>query len=53
MISKDAVMCYACGLSVEEAKAKAEAGEEVKEEPKEEGKKPQVFVKKIVKKKLA
>jgi hypothetical protein len=50
MISKDAVMCYACGVSVEEAAAKAASGEAAAQTAPKEEKKPQIFVKKIVKK---
>jgi hypothetical protein len=54
MISKDAVMCYACGVNLKEALAAAEAkGAPVEGEKATEIKKPQIFVKKIVKKKTA
>jgi hypothetical protein len=55
MISGDALMCYACGANVKDALAKqepkAEAGE-VEGDDKSLIKKPQIFVKKIVKKKM-
>jgi len=52
MISKDALMCYACGINVKDALAKAEARGGAEEEKEASGfRKPQIFVKKIVKKK--
>jgi uncharacterized Zn finger protein (UPF0148 family) len=54
MISRGAVMCYACGVNLKDALAAAEAkGESVDGEKAPETKKPQIFVKKIVKKKTA
>jgi DNA-directed RNA polymerase subunit N (RpoN/RPB10) len=52
MISRDALMCYACGMNVKDSLAKAEARAGPEEDEKASGlKKPQIFVKKIVKKK--
>ena len=52
MISRDALMCYACGANVKDATAKAEAQTGAEEDEKASGvKRPQIFVKKIVKKK--
>jgi hypothetical protein len=49
MVSKDAIMCYACGVDLRKS-APAESAESA---PSEDEKKPQVFVKKIVKRKPA
>jgi RNA polymerase subunit RPABC4/transcription elongation factor Spt4 len=54
MISRDALMCYACGTNVKDALAKQELKAEAAEgqgDDKTFIKKPQIFVKKIVKKK--
>ena len=52
MISKDALICYACGVNVKDAVAQAEVKSAPEEEEKASGlRKPQIFVKKIVKKK--
>lgn len=54
LVSKSAIMCYACGSDLRGAQPAAD-GEGSRDEAKvpEEQKKPQVFVKKIVKKKVA
>src|SRR4030065_1956931 len=54
MVSREAVMCYACGVNIKEASAKLEAAATA-ENPDKAGtlKRPQIFVKKIVKKKTA
>jgi len=51
MVSRDAVMCYACGVNLKDALAAAEAWG-ARDDP-SAPKKPQIFVKKIVKKKQA
>ena len=53
MVSRDALMCYACGVNIKDALAKLEAKIE-SEDTEKTGvlRRPQIFVKKIVKKKV-
>jgi hypothetical protein len=54
MVSRDAVMCYACGVNIKEASAKAGTVAPAEDADKSGAlKRPQIFVKKIVKKKTA
>jgi predicted amidophosphoribosyltransferase len=53
MISKDAIMCYACGANIKDTIAKQEVAKAEPESSESAAavKRPQIFVKKIVKKK--
>lgn len=52
MVSRDALMCYACGVNIKDALAKLEAKIESGDAEKAGMiRRPQIFVKKIVKKK--
>jgi len=52
MVSKDALMCYACGVNIKDALEKLETKVESGDTEKQGGfRRPQIFVKKIVKKK--
>ena len=54
MVSREAVMCYACGVNIKEAATKVEAPVAAEDPDKPSTlKRPQIFVKKIVKKKMA
>ena len=54
MVSADALMCYACGANIKDALAKLEQKIESADDAEKSGllRKPQIFVKKIVKKKV-
>jgi RNA polymerase subunit RPABC4/transcription elongation factor Spt4 len=54
MVSTDALMCYACGANIKDALAKLEEKMESDGGDEKSGllKKPQIFVKKIVRKKV-
>ena len=51
MVSKDALMCYACGVNIKDALAKLESKVSADGQP-SGFRKPQIFVKKIMKKKV-